>query len=113
MSTDRGSNWVPIQHFVKAFYWSPYRVLLVERIEPTETNTVWKLDIQYLLWYQTRHPSSLRIRPALRREFAVVIENVEDFQIKGDYMFAIKNSKASMMLSCIESFFFAKYNLDC
>ncbi|KAL6422754.1 hypothetical protein ACFW04_010753 [Cataglyphis niger] len=93
LSTDRGLVWVPIQHYVKAFYWSPHRVLLVERTEPTGTNTVLKLDMQYLLWFQTRNFSTLRMRPSLRKEFGVVVENVEDFQIKGDYMFTVKNSK--------------------
>lgn len=93
---------------MKAFYWSPYRVLLVERTEPTGTNTVLKLDMQYLLWYQTRNPSALRIRPSLRKEFSIVIDNVEDFQIKGDYMFTVKNSKASIMMLYACRIFFMK-----
>ncbi|KAL0117855.1 hypothetical protein PUN28_008920 [Cardiocondyla obscurior] len=93
LSTDRGLTWVPIHQFVKAFFWSPYRVLLVERTEPSGLNTVLKLDLRNLPWYQ-RANNALRVRMSIRKEFVVVIQNVEDFQIRGDYMFAtMKSSK--------------------
>lgn len=92
--------WTPIHQYVKAFFWSPYRTLFVERIEPTGVNTVLKLDMQNLgfMWMQ-RLSSPLRIRTAIRKEFIVVIQNVEDFQIRGDYMFAtMKNAKVSIAM---------------
>lgn len=98
LSTDRGLGWVPIHQFVKAFFWSPYRILLVERTEPSGMNTVLKLDLRNLPWYQ-RASNAMRVRMSIRKEFIVVIQNVEDFQVRGDYMFAtMKNSKVSIML---------------
>jgi len=95
MSIDHGKIWVPIHQYVKAFFWSSNRVLYVERTEFNGMgNTVLKLDLRNWPWYQ-RTNNSLRIRLSIRKEFTVVIENVEDFQIRGDYMFATKkNSKA-------------------
>ncbi|XP_025152986.1 sortilin-related receptor isoform X2 [Harpegnathos saltator] len=93
LSIDRGMVWIPIHQYVKAFFWSPYQVLYVERTEPSGSNTVLKLDIKNLLAYQ-RNANALRIRLSIRKEFVPVIQNVEDFQIRGDYMFAtMKNSK--------------------
>jgi len=87
-----------IHQYVKAFFWSPNRVLLVERIEPSGLNTVLKLDLLNLPWYQ-RANNALRVRMSIRKEFTVVIEDVEDFQVRGDYMFATrKNFK--VMLRC-------------
>lgn len=87
---------MPIHQFVKAFFWSPYRVLLVERTEPSGLNTVLKLDQRGNPWYK-RENTPLRMRMSMRKEFIVVIQNVEDFQIRGDYMFAtMKNSKVNV-----------------
>ncbi|EZA49376.1 Sortilin-related receptor [Ooceraea biroi] len=94
MSIDHGKLWVPIHQYVKAFFWSPQRVLYVERTESDGVgNTVLRLDLRNWPWFQ-RANNSLRTRWSIRKEFTTVIENVEDFQIRGDYMFAtMKNSK--------------------
>lgn len=92
-----------IHQYVKAFFWSPNRVLLVERIEPSGLNTVLKLDLLNLPWYQ-RTSNTLRVRMSIRKEFTVVIEDVEDFQVRGDYMFATKkNSKVIVTMLCMKS----------
>lgn len=96
---DHGSVWVPIHQYVKAFFWSPSRVLLVERIEPIGLNTVLKFDVRNLSTYQ-KGSNILRTRMNLRKEFTVVIQNIQDFQIRGDYMFATskKSSKVNITL---------------
>lgn len=92
-----------IHQYVKAFFWSPNRILLVERIEPSGLNTVLKLDLRNLPWYQ-RANNALRVRMSIRKEFIVVIQNVEDFQVRGDYMFAtMKNSKVIVTMLCMKS----------
>ena len=80
---------MPIHQFVKAFFWSPYRELLVERMEPDGANTVLKLDLRNISSF-IRGNNQLRARMSIRKEFIVVVENVEDFQIRGDFMFAVK-----------------------
>ncbi|XP_011882721.1 PREDICTED: sortilin-related receptor-like [Vollenhovia emeryi] len=93
LSTDRGLSWMPIHLFVKAFFWSPYRLLLVERSDAYGLNTVLKLDLKNFPW-QPRTNTATRVRTSIRKEFTIIIQNVEDFQIRGDYMFAtMKNSK--------------------
>jgi len=89
LSTDRRLVWIPIHQFVKAFFWSPVRVLLVERTEPNGLNTVLKLDLRNFPWYQ-RGNNPLRVRISIRKDFIPIIENVEDFQMRGDYMFATR-----------------------
>jgi hypothetical protein len=101
MSIDHGKIWVPIHQYVKAFFWSSNRVLYVERTEFNGVgNTVLKLDLRNWPWYQ-RTNNSLRIRLSIRKEFTVVIENVEDFQIRGDYMFATKKNSKARYWYCI------------
>lgn len=91
-------SWVPINQFVKAFFWSPHRGLLVERAEPTGLNTILQLDLRDLYQFLYQRSLNLRLRFFIRKEFSVVIQNIEDFQIKGDYMFATrKNSKVGVM----------------
>lgn len=69
----------------------------MERYEPNGSNTVLKLDMKNFL-ASLRNANVQRMRYiAVRKEFVPVIQNVEDFQIRGDYMFAtMKNSKASV-----------------
>ncbi|XP_012150619.1 sortilin-related receptor isoform X2 [Megachile rotundata] len=85
LSKDMGITWFPIYRSVKAFFWSPLPALVVERIEPSGSNSVWQLDLTYL-WDEIQDVTKLK------NEFAVVITNVEDFQIRGDYRFATSKS---------------------
>lgn len=101
-SIDHGRVWVPIHQNVKAFFWSPQRVLYVERTEFNGMgNTVLKSDLRNWTWY-LRPNNTLQARLAIRKQFTTVIENVEDFQIRGDYMFATrKNSKVNIISDVI------------
>lgn len=104
LSLDHGQVWIPIHQFVKAFFWSSNRMLLVERTEPSGANTIMKLDMRTFSWFQ-RGSSALRLRLSIRKEFVPVIQNVQDFQIRGDYMFAtMKNLKVNIMVLHVESF---------
>jgi len=58
-------------------------------MEPDGANTVLKLDLRNISSF-IRGNNQLRTRLSIRKEFIVVIENVEDFQIRGDFMFAVK-----------------------
>ncbi|XP_024940142.1 sortilin-related receptor isoform X2 [Cephus cinctus] len=73
LTMDMGKTWSIFQQFVKAFFWTSTmpRKLLIERIEPTGVNTVLAVEI-------SQHVTS----------YNFIIGHVEDFQIKGDYMFA-------------------------
>ncbi|XP_012284613.1 sortilin-related receptor [Orussus abietinus] len=72
-----GTTWVFLQEYVKAFSWiaTHPRALLVERAEPTHYTTVLKMGLT-----------------SFKRNFTVVIRNVEDFQVRGDYMFGTRKA---------------------
>ncbi|XP_020710796.1 sortilin-related receptor isoform X2 [Athalia rosae] len=78
LTRDFGKTWIIIQEYVKAFFWTTTqpKALLVERNEPSGVNTV----LSSTALFQTP------------RNFTVVISNVEDFQVRGDYMFATKKN---------------------
>ncbi|XP_046432202.1 sortilin-related receptor-like isoform X1 [Neodiprion fabricii] len=80
LTRDFGKTWVAIQEYVKAFFWSSKqpKTLFVERHEPSGVNTV--LESRKLFQAE--------------RNFGVVIAGIEDFQIKGDCMFATTKSRA-------------------
>lgn len=69
-----------IQSFVKTFFWSSGpgfpKVFYVERWKPDGTSTVFSVD-----------------GPTEFMNADVLFEEAKDFQIKGDYMFATKQSK--------------------
>ncbi|KAG5337450.1 SORL protein, partial [Acromyrmex charruanus] len=103
LTIDRGFTWMPIHQFVKAFFWSPYRELLIERMEPDGANTVLKLDLRNISSF-IRGNNQLRARMSIRKEFIVVVENVEDFQIRGDFMFAVKKRNGTEHLDLFVSY---------
>ncbi|XP_043284191.1 sortilin-related receptor-like isoform X2 [Venturia canescens] len=77
LTTDMGKTWKYVHMFVKSYYWSTGepKTLLVERIEPSGKNTV---------------VVSKRVLPGhWLSDVEVLIENVQDFQVRGDWMFAI------------------------
>lgn len=76
-----------IHHYVKAFFWSPTPNLLIERIEPSGSNTVWQLSFKDKLLYPINELQTKEMQ-TLDESFTVVTTNVEDFQIRGDYKFA-------------------------
>ncbi|XP_011301031.1 sortilin-related receptor [Fopius arisanus] len=80
ISFDMGRNWVKIHEYVKAFFWSTLRPtsVLIERAEPSGKNTV--VDVNIISASRGKHEPKL------------VIDNVRDFEIRGDYMFATKSS---------------------
>ncbi|CAL7939536.1 unnamed protein product [Xylocopa violacea] len=81
LSTDTGFSWVVIHHYVKAFFWSPAPALVIERMDPTGTNTVCEFDLQ------TNSLKDAAIH-MVAEPLSVVISDVEDFQIRGDFRFA-------------------------
>ncbi|XP_023246072.1 sortilin-related receptor isoform X2 [Copidosoma floridanum] len=78
MTMTRGKTWNIVHEYVKAFFWTNSRPksLLIERIEPSGQNNVIDLGSNPWRWS--------------KRNYTEVIGNVEDFQIRGDYMFATK-----------------------
>lgn len=74
---DMGKTWTVVHEFVKAFYWTSERPksLIIERAEAMGRNTVINLGT---------------VNHWTARNYARVITGVEDFQIRGDYMFATK-----------------------
>ncbi|XP_053974316.1 sortilin-related receptor-like [Hylaeus volcanicus] len=91
VSVNMGLSWVTLYHYVKAFFWSSTSTLVVERIEPSGSNTVLELPLLQLWYPMSRYRSEMRM---FNRSFTVVMTNVEDFQIRGDYRFATsKNTK--------------------
>ncbi|XP_016840986.1 sortilin-related receptor, L(DLR class) A repeats-containing-like isoform X2 [Nasonia vitripennis] len=78
MTTNRGKTWNLVHEYVKAFFWTNSRPknLLIERTEPSGQNNV--IDLGHNAWKWSK------------RNYTEVISNVEDFQIRGDYMFATK-----------------------
>lgn len=83
MTTNRDKTWNLIHEYVKAFFWTNSRPknLLIERIEPSGQNNV--IDLGPNAWKWSK------------RNYTEVISNVEDFQIRGDYMFATKKVRSS------------------
>lgn len=80
LSTDMGFTWTTIYQYVKAFFWSPSPSLVIERMEPSGSNNV----VEWTDFYQFVKNDTdfgLEVLP-------LVIGNVEDFQIRGDYRFA-------------------------
>ena len=80
MTRDLGKSWIIIHERVKAFFWSNSqpKTLLVERVEPNGHNHVLELNVMG--------------NTDRERNVRVVIDNVEDFQIRGDWMFATKEA---------------------
>ncbi|XP_037293354.1 sortilin-related receptor isoform X2 [Manduca sexta] len=80
LTLDGGKTFKMIQSFVKTFFWSSGpgypKVFYVERWKPDGTSTV----------FSASDPTDL-----INAE--VLFEEAKDFQIKGDYMFATKQSK--------------------
>ncbi|XP_076656222.1 sortilin-related receptor isoform X2 [Halictus rubicundus] len=85
LSTNMGFTWTTIYHYVKAFFWSPSTSLVIERMEASGSNNVveWTDFYQYV---KNDTDSGLKVLP-------LVIGNVEDFQIRGDYRFATSKDK--------------------
>ncbi|XP_014221695.1 sortilin-related receptor-like [Trichogramma pretiosum] len=83
MTTNRGKTWNVIHEYVKAFYWTNGRPknLLIERAEPGGQNNV--IDLGHDPWKWSK------------RNYTGVISGIEDFQIRGDYMFATKKQPMS------------------
>lgn len=85
MTSDGGKSFKLIQDYVKSFYWSSgpgfSKVFYVERWKPDRTSTV----------FSASDPSDLN-------NANVLFEEAKDFQIKGDYMFATKDSKEVSIL---------------
>ncbi|XP_075695287.1 sortilin-related receptor [Rhinoderma darwinii] len=78
-SEDFGQTWIMIQEHVKSFYWgfSPLdkpNTVYVERHEPRGTSTV----LRSIDYFQSRDNAEL------------IIENVDGFQLRENYMFATK-----------------------
>ncbi|KOB70678.1 Sortilin-related receptor, partial [Operophtera brumata] len=80
LTLDGGKSFKMIQSFVKTFFWSSGpgfpKVFYVERWKPDGTSTVFSAD-----------------GPTDFMNADVLFEEAKDFQIKGDYMFATKQSK--------------------
>jgi hypothetical protein len=97
MTSDNGVSWEVVHEYVKAFFWTNTKPksLLIERTGPGGQNNVIDLG-----------PSRIRWRWGPRR-YTEVISNVEDFQIRGDYMFATKkvyNNKV-LLFKCLLTIF--------
>ncbi|KAL0829250.1 hypothetical protein ABMA28_004072 [Loxostege sticticalis] len=80
LTVDGGKSFKMINSFVKTFFWSSgpgfSKVFYVERWKPDRTSTV----------FSASDPSDLN-------NANVLFEEAKDFQIKGDFMFATKQSK--------------------
>lgn len=76
-------SWHVIHEYVKAFFWTndKPKSLLIERNEPSGHNHVINLGSDINLW--------------LTRNYTAVINDIVDFQVKGDYMFATKKSTSN------------------
>ena len=76
---------------IKAFFWSSSAALIIERAHSDGRNTVYQIDLQNNL---------LKDSVARSEPLTVIISDVEDFQIRGDYRFATsKKMKARNKLS--------------
>ncbi|KAG8226274.1 hypothetical protein J437_LFUL004831 [Ladona fulva] len=80
VTKDFGRTWSLVQELVKAFFWSNLsnakQLLYVERIEPTGSSTV----LSSATLFQNDP------------ELNVVIKDVQDFEVREDFMFATKKS---------------------
>lgn len=78
MSRNFGKDWILIHEFVKSFFWTSSRPksLIIERIEPSGRSTVINMGHIRVDW--------------LKRNYTAVINDVVDFQMRSDYMFATK-----------------------
>ncbi|XP_033333706.1 sortilin-related receptor [Megalopta genalis] len=96
LSNNQGRNWVATYPYVKAFFWSPLSSLIIERIGRSGSNTV----LEWPDFYNSVLYSQAII--IADRALKIVIRNVEDFQIRGDYRFAtsknIKNGTENLEL---------------
>ena len=93
---DMGKSWTVVHEFVKAFYWTSERPksLIIERAEAMGRNTVINLGT---------------VNQWVARNYSRVITGVEDFQIRGDYMFATKKPwKVRKFPSCSSSAMFLR-----
>ncbi|XP_071441297.1 sortilin-related receptor-like isoform X2 [Hetaerina americana] len=79
VTKDFGRTWSVVQEYVKAFFWSSLpgekQLLYVEREEPTGSSTVLSSPSLFQDDYTT-----------------VVIKDVEDFEVREDFMFATKKT---------------------
>lgn len=93
-----GITWVPICLYVKAFFWSSSPVVVIERMSPSGSNTVLELPWTHII------DRLLKVGPdkgSLNESLTVVMTNVEDFQMKGDYRFATsKDTKVHYAFIC-------------
>lgn len=98
---DGGKSFKMINSFVKTFFWSSgpgfSKVFYVERWKPDRTSTV----------FSASDPSDLN-------NANVLFEEAKDFQIKGDFMFATKQSKevSFFVTFFYDSFFKGKGDTD-
>ncbi|XP_046384172.1 sortilin-related receptor-like isoform X2 [Ischnura elegans] len=80
VTQDFGSTWTLVQEYVKAYYWSNLpgekQLLYVEREEPTGSSTV------------LSSPSYFQDEVLTN----VVLKDVEDFEVREDFMFATKRA---------------------
>ncbi|XP_067011986.2 sortilin-related receptor isoform X2 [Anabrus simplex] len=85
LTRDFGATWTVVQESVKTFYWSSSlqedvpSLLYVEREEPTGLSTVLSSPDLF----------------ASESTYSVVISEVKDFQVKGDFMFATRQVSGS------------------
>ncbi|GBP23513.1 Sortilin-related receptor [Eumeta japonica] len=81
LTMDGGKSFKHIQSFVKTFFWSSGngypKMFYVERWKPDRTSTILSVNDPINLMHTGR----------------VLFEDAKDFQIKGDFMFATKQSK--------------------
>ncbi|XP_031838991.2 sortilin-related receptor [Nomia melanderi] len=92
LSMNMGITWVPICLYVKAFFWSSSPVVVIERMSPSGSNTVLELPWTHII------DRLLKVGPdkgSLNESLTVVMTNVEDFQMKGDYRFATSKDTKS------------------
>ncbi|KAK0098602.1 hypothetical protein PV326_006350 [Microctonus aethiopoides] len=84
LTTDMGKTWTHLHPYVKAFFWSTFnsKSLLIERKYEKGTSTV----IEKPLKIDDENLSD---------DVKFLIRNVEDFQIRRDYMFATKKPSAT------------------
>lgn len=80
LSSNTGFTWMILRPYVKAFFWSPAPALIIERMHSDGRNTVYQIDLQNNL---LKDSVTRLIGPS-----TVIISEVEDFQIRGDYRFA-------------------------
>ncbi|XP_058808716.1 sortilin-related receptor-like [Phymastichus coffea] len=89
LTTNGIRQWTVLHEFVKAFFWTAgsSKSLLIQRREPTGDYSVVDYGSNIQNW---RHHT-------LSRTYQLVINNIQEFQIRGDYMFATKKSANSTL----------------